>query len=149
MRVSREELNQRMSHFEEVLRDARVKRTHQRCEIFREVARTLEHPDVQTVYHRVARRIPAISLDTVYRTLRLFHDLGLVAVLGSSHDRVRFDANTSRHHHFVCTLCGMTRDFNSRSFDRLAVPREVLEFGRIESNHVELRGICKKCLAEL
>ncbi len=146
MGVDQEEIRLRMSRFEEVLRRAGVKRTHQRMEIFREVARTGEHPDAQTVFRRVARRIPSISLDTVYRTLRLFQDLGLITALGTNHERIRFDANMNDHHHFVCTRCGKTLDFHSREFDELSVPEEVRDFGRVERNHVELRGVCAKCL---
>ena len=56
MGVDREEIRLRMSRFEEVLRRAGVKRTHQRMEIFREVARTGEHPDAKTVYRRASWR---------------------------------------------------------------------------------------------
>ena len=59
-----------------------MKLTHQRMEIFREVARTADHPDAQTVYERVRKRVPAVSLDTVYRNLWLLSDLGLLSTLG-------------------------------------------------------------------
>ena len=76
--------------------------THQRLEIFREVASTIEHPDADTVFRAVQRRMPTVSLDTVYRTLWMLHDLGLVTTLGPQRNGVRFDANLERHHHYVC-----------------------------------------------
>jgi Fur family peroxide stress response transcriptional regulator len=148
LRIDQEELQRRIKRFEAALRSAGIKRTHQRIEVFKEVARTGEHPDAQTVYRRVARRIPSISLDTVYRTLWLFKDLGLINTLGTNQERIRFDANTGPHHHFICTRCGKTVDFQSTEFDGLAIPKEVRAVGRVESNHIELRGVCAACMLE-
>ena len=65
--------------------------------------------------------------------------------LGSMRDRTRFDANTDRHHHFVCCECGMIGDFYSEVLDRFPVPREVAEMGSVDGVYVELRGRCRKC----
>lgn len=134
-----------MARFEKVFRDAGVKLTHQRTEIFREVAKTGDHPDAETVLRRVRRRIPTVSLDTVYRSLWMFTDLGLVKTLGPSRERTRFDANLGRHHHFVCVECGLTRDFASDAFDGLKPPASVEELGRVGEMHVEVRGVCHEC----
>jgi Fur family peroxide stress response transcriptional regulator len=145
MSVSQEELQRRLDHFRDVCRRAGMKLTHQRMEIFREVARTADHPDAQTVYERVRERVPAMSLDTVYRNLWLLNDLGLVATLGPPRERARFDANVTPHHHFVCTRCGLAQDFYSREFDELRPPAEVDSMGSVEATHVELRGLCLRC----
>lgn len=145
MKTSEREAGKRMEHFERVCREAGVKHTHQRMEIFREVALRGDHPDAETVFQSVRERIPALSLDTVYRTLWLLSDLGLITTLGAHHERTRFDANLSRHHHFVCNRCGMTRDFNCDEFDDLEPPDEVKGFGRIETTHMEVRGLCRAC----
>jgi Fur family peroxide stress response transcriptional regulator len=145
MKTDKREIECRMIRFEQVCRTAGVKLTHQRMEIFREVARTGDHPDAETVYRGVRRRIPTMSLDTVYRALWLLGDLGLVKTLGSARERARFDANLSRHHHFVCRRCGMVRDFYSDAFDELRLPRSIKEIGRVETTHVEARGVCRAC----
>lgn len=145
MKAGKQEILERMSHFERVGRDAGVKLTHQRLEIFREVARSGDHPDATNVHKRVRKRMPTISLDTVYRTLWLLNDLGLVTTLGSAGERTRFDANLSPHHHFVCDHCGLTRDFYSEELDHLRLPESAKEFGRIERTLVEVRGVCGGC----
>jgi len=145
MIVSREEVERRLDHFRDVCRRAGMKLTHQRMEIFREVAWTDDHPDAQTIYERVRQRVPAMSLDTIYRNLWLLNDLGLVATLGPPRERARFDANMTSHHHFVCTQCGMAQDFCSREFDELRPPAEVDSMGSVEATHVELRGLCLRC----
>lgn len=147
MQVPDREIEQRVRRFEQVCRDAGVKLTHQRVEIFREVARTVDHPDAETVHRRVRERIPTVSLDTVYRALWLLADLGLIAILGSSRERTRFDANLDRHHHFVCTRCGLTRDFYCEELDEPELPRSVRALGSVELTRVEVRGVCVECQA--
>ncbi|MHC4479591.1 MAG: Fur family transcriptional regulator [Planctomycetota bacterium] len=75
------------------------------------------------------RRISNISLDTVYRILYLLEDEGLISRVQISSDRLRFDGNTDRHHHFVCTECGFIRDFQCEAFDCLTAPDEARRFG--------------------
>jgi Fur family transcriptional regulator, peroxide stress response regulator len=145
MSVSQEEIQRRLDHFKDVCRRAGMKLTHQRTEIFREVAGTTDHPDAQTIYERVRERIPAMSLDTIYRNLWLLNDFGLIATLGPPRERARFDANVTPHHHFVCTRCGMASDFHSQEFDKLRPPAEVESMGTVEAIHVELRGLCLRC----
>ena len=145
MKIKKKEVEQRMRHFEAVCRDEGIKLTHQRIEIFREIAQTGDHPDAEQIFQRVRARMPTVSLDTVYRTLWLLSDLGLVVTLGSSRERTRFDANLNSHHHFVCGQCGSTRDFYSNDLDNIRLPESVNSLGQIEASHVEVRGICREC----
>jgi Fur family peroxide stress response transcriptional regulator len=145
VKTSKREIERRTMHLEQACRSAGVKLTHQRVEIFREVARSGSHPDAETVYRAVRKRIPTMSLDTVYRALWLLSDLGLVTTLGPPRERTRFDANLRRHHHFVCRQCGLIRDFYSNAFDELSLPLSLKAIGSIETTHVEARGLCRKC----
>lgn len=134
-----------LDEFMERLRNSGIKLTQQRMEIFKEVAARVDHPDAASVYERVRKRLPTISLDTVYRTLWMLKEAGLITTLGSSHDRMRFDANTSPHHHFVCTECGKTSDFYCAEYDNLRAPKGVSALGTIKEAQVELRGVCMEC----
>lgn len=138
-----------MARFEKMCRDSGVRLTHQRLEIFREVARTDDHPDAEMVYKRVRERMPTVSMDTVYRTLWMLNDRGLITTLGTSRERTRFDANLSHHHHFVCVSCGSTRDFCSEELDKIELPRSAEALGRIETTLVEVRGVCRECAAKV
>ena len=122
-----------------------VKVTHQRLEIYRELASTEEHPNADTIYHRVRGRIPTISRDTVYRNLKMLAEHGLVSIVGMSHEPLRFDANMDFHHHFVCVQCGLIRDFCSQDLDNIAFPQEVEAFGEPVSVHLEVKGVCSTC----
>lgn len=146
MRKSEQTRNEhRLEHVKAVAREAGIKLTHQRLEIFRELVATEEHPDVETIFRAVQRRVPTVSLDTVYRTLWKLHDLGLVTTLGPRRDGVRFDANLDHHHHYVCVRCGLVRDFESAELNGLRVPDAVKQLGSVVDAHVEVRGLCAKC----
>jgi Fur family peroxide stress response transcriptional regulator len=141
-------IEHRLEHFKAAAKKAGVKLTHQRLEIFRELAGTEDHPDADTIFRAVQHRVPTVSVDTVYRTLWMLHDLGLVTTLGPERDGVRFDANLEQHHHYVCVRCGLVRDFESADLNALRVPDAVKKIGSIADAHVEVRGVCRKCLAQ-
>jgi Fur family peroxide stress response transcriptional regulator len=148
MKTTKQDIEQRMARFNEACRKSGAKLTHQRMEIFREVAQSADHPDVEKVYNGVRKRMPTVSLDTVYRTLGWLKELGLIKTLGPPRERTRFDANLSHHHHFVCVQCGLTRDFCSDKFDKLSLPESVQSIGYVETTQVEVKGICLKCAAK-
>ncbi len=145
-KIDPHELAARLERFGAACRQAGLKLTHQRTEVFRAVACADGHPDTDEIYRRVRRRIPAISLDTVYRTLWTLKDLGLIATLGTPSERVRFDANSVPHHHFACTICGATHDLCDPELDELTRRKSVRALGEAASCHVELRGTCAACL---
>ena len=148
MKVTKQDIEQRMAHFKEACTKSGAKLTHQRLEIFREVAQTDDHPDAEKVFQRVRERMPTVSLDTVYRNLWWLKELGLITTLGSLRERARFDANLNRHHHFVCVKCGLTQDFCSDRLDKLTLPESVQSIGHVETMQVEVKGVCLKCAAK-
>ncbi len=117
MSVPAEEIDRRVLAFTDACTTTGTKITHQRMEVFREVARTHEHPDAESTYDGVRRRVPAISLDKVYRTLTPLERLEVVSRVCPLCARARFDALVTRHHHFLCSQCGILRDFASSEAD--------------------------------
>jgi Fur family peroxide stress response transcriptional regulator len=145
MKIDAKEVKRRAKVFSGTSRRYGVKTTHQRTEIFRELAQTDDHPDAETIYARVRKRIPAISLDTVYRTLRLLEKEGLISRVGYLGEKMRFDANTDHHHHFVCTRCGFMGDIYNEEWNNFRIPSNLMAMGTVNSVHVEVRGLCKAC----
>jgi Fur family peroxide stress response transcriptional regulator len=141
-------VERRIEQFRATAKEAGVKLTHQRLEILREVAASLEHPDAETVFRAVRARMPTVSLDTVYRALWMLNDLGLLTTLSPRRESVRFDANLEQHHHYVCVRCGLVRDFESAELNALRIPEAVSELGSVVATHVEVRGICDGCAKE-
>ena len=111
-----------------------------------ELAASAEHPDAETLYQRVSSRVPSVSRDTVYRTLSMLEAEGLIRKVEPLFERARYDANLDRHHHFVCTECGLVRDFYSEALDDLPIPKAVEALGEIAGAQVEVRGTCSACM---
>jgi Fur family peroxide stress response transcriptional regulator len=147
-KVSKAEVQRRVEAFAAATKKAAVKLTHQRLEIFREVASSLEHPDAETVFRAVRARMPTVSLDTIYRTLTLLNSLGLISTLGPRRESVRFDANLAQHHHYYCVRCGLARDFESAELNALPIPDFVNKIGSVIATRVEVRGVCDRCAKE-
>lgn len=127
-------------------RDKKLKITPQRLEIFRELVFFDGHPSADEIFARIRERMPTMSVDTVYRTLAMLQQAGVLAKVEVLDDLGRFDMNLDPHHHFVCTRCHKVEDFYWPDFDGMAIPEEVRQWGEINRPHVEVRGICRACL---
>jgi len=147
MKRTARELAAMTDNFRRTLLGAGVRLTPQRLEIYRRAAATTDHPDIETIHRQVRKRMPGVSLDTVYRAMALFADLGLISTVRPLGHHIRFDANISPHHHFICTHCGAALDFEDRELDNLRIPQAASALGRVASRHVELRGLCAACAA--
>lgn len=134
-----------LQHFEQMCKDAGLKVTHQRLEIYRELLSALDHPSAETLYKRLEKRLPALSLDTVYRTLATFEKLSLVHRVETVESQARYEALTTRHHHFLCNTCGQVFDFVWHSFDSMQLPSGLAEIGAIARTSVVVHGICAAC----
>lgn len=140
-----DQLSDRICQFEKACQAAGIKLTHQRIEVLREVAKSHGHPSADAILEGVKARVPTVSVDTVYRTLWLLTDLGLISTLGFRRDAVQFDANLQPHHHYVCVRCGNTTDVESLDLERLRLHEHLGELGSVVSAHLEIRGVCSNC----
>lgn len=143
--LSDPELAERIAELQRACRARGVKVTHQRLEVLREVAQSQGHPSADMILEGVKRRLPTVSVDTVYRTLWLLTDLGLISTLAQRRDPVRFDANLAPHHHYVCVACGAIIDVASVELEKLGIPAKVEHLGSVETAHLEIRGVCSGC----
>ncbi len=137
---------QQIERFRQVCNDAGMKLTHQRLEIFKELLEAKDHPSAERVHKRLQVRMPSLAIDTVYRTLSTFNELGLIKKLHISNDRTLFDPNTEQHHHFVCSRCKKVDDIYWPDFDQTALPAGLSGIGSIQSRHLELHGVCSECM---
>ena len=131
--------------FERACRDRGLRLTHQRLEIYRELARSTDHPTAETLYKRLRCTMPTLSLDTVYRTLSTFVEYGLANKVETVESQARFEAVSNRHHHLVCSECKTIMDFQWQEIDTLPLPQEVGEWGAIGTRSVVIHGICRQC----
>ncbi|HRU06557.1 MAG TPA: Fur family transcriptional regulator [Candidatus Brocadiia bacterium] len=132
--------------FAEVCRRHGMKVTPQRVEIYRELAASKEHLDAEEVYRRVRKRLPNVSLDTVYRTLNRLEEEGVIGRMEGPGGVMRFDPDTERHHHWMCVRCGAIKDFTCDESQAPRPPKEVLAWGKLLSWQMLARGVCAGCL---
>ncbi len=138
-------VRQKVRSFIEKAKKAGIKVTPQRLAILEAVVSTAEHPTADEIYRSLQKSHSTLSLDTVYRTLWMLNDLGLVDTVSARRESVRFDANQNHHHHFVCIKCGKIRDFEDQSLNAIVIPPQIEQFGTASSMHVEIRGLCTEC----
>lgn len=101
----------------------------------------------EEVHRKVLERFPNISLDTVYRNLHVFLELGIISKLSFREGKSRYELNSGKHHHhLVCLKCGLTEviDFCPfKSLDREKIEEE--KKFEIKKHSFELFGYCELC----
>jgi len=142
-------IREQVNRFAEYCREHGLSVTHQRLAIFEALASSREHPSAEQIHKAVQRRIPTLSLATVYKNLEALKEIGAVADVNPLHAQGRYEAalpgtGAGRpHHHLVCTSCGKVRDLHDRDFDGLRV-RDAQGF-ELRSVRVQAEGLCPEC----
>lgn len=137
-----------IGQFEQICKSAGLKVTQQRLEVYRELLEATDHPSAETLYRRLEERLPTLSLDTVYRTLATFEKLRLVHRIETTTAQARYEALTSRHHHFLCDGCGKVIDVFWQDFDAIRLPIPAEGIGAIDRTSVVMHGTCTVCQEE-
>lgn len=104
-----------------------------------------DHPTADVVYMNVRQEYPNISLGTVYRNLTLLSDIGEIQRLRLGDGVDHFDADTSKHYHFVCTRCGSVIDLEMDDIDNIIKTANAKFDGEVEGHVTYFYGICGKC----
>jgi Fe2+ or Zn2+ uptake regulation protein len=121
-----------------LLRDHGIQPSAQRVAVAGYVLATNEHPSAELVFRRVRERFPWISRATVYNTLNLFVEKGLLQRLSIAEDSVVFDPITTTHHHFIDEETGAIYDV---PWERVQVCNiETLQDYEVREYQVVMRG---------
>lgn len=122
--------------------------TRQRRVILEEVKMVDTHPTADEVYRTVRRRLPKISLGTVYRNLEVLSEEGAIQKLESVGTQRRYDGNPINHVHVRCTSCGRVSDLHGVELPLVEeVSGKVAEY-KITGCRLEFSGICPECSDE-
>jgi Fur family peroxide stress response transcriptional regulator len=133
------------THFRKVCRQAGLTMTHQRHVIYDVLCSIEGHPSPEDVYARVKRRIPAISLATVYKNLHLFIDSGIFQQVSLHHGSMRVETNQTRHYHLLCSGCKAIHDLDPASLGIDDLPRALPGGFRMERLSIDVVGLCAAC----
>ena len=126
----------------EYLKEHGIKPSYQRIHIFEYLLGTISHPTVDIITKALISDIPTLSKTTVYNTLKLFMEKGIVNIINIENNETRYDADISMHGHFKCKKCGQVYDFK--------IDSENLNFTEMENfiideTHIYLKGMCNNC----
>lgn len=119
--------------------------TPQRVAIYEKLVESKAHPNSDDIFEKVRKGYPNISLDTVYRTLSKFAEVGIIDLVEGYGESKRYDPDTSSHHHLRCRKCNKIVDFHNESFDKLKIPQSLRKKFKIANVKVVLEGVCKEC----
>jgi Fur family ferric uptake transcriptional regulator len=122
-----------------------LRRTTQRQVILEELQLTKSHPTADEIYDRVRKRIPRISLGTVYRNLEALAARGMIRKLVMGGSQKRFDVNTKPHCHVRCLECGMLRDVSLDALPALTEMVKDWDGFHISGVSLEFSGLCPDC----
>lgn len=123
----------------------KLSRTVQRKVIVDELRKLKCHPTADELYEVVRKKLPRISLGTVYRNLEVLSASGEILRLGLDKKQMCFDGDTSRHYHLVCRSCGAVEDILPGDMGNVEKELESKLTGRIQSVSVNFSGYCEKC----
>jgi Fur family ferric uptake transcriptional regulator len=128
-----------------VARKAR-RNTRQRRVVLEELQKVTSHPTAAELFDLARRRLPGISLGTVYSNLELLSRTGVIRKLEISGSAARFDGNPDRHCHVRCIRCGRVDDVHDVPADLAKIGGSAV-VGDYEILECDLRfvGICPEC----
>ena len=123
--------------------------TAQRREVYDALVVKREHPTAVDVFMRVQRKLPGISLATVYNCLETLTGCGLVRMVNHDRQPSRYCANLEPHAHFFCERCGAVYDVPAGD-SQAGTAGWQLPPGAVVTHHeVSFQGQCEQCAAQI
>ena len=140
----------RLSHeqFRELAWKHGMAATHQRKIIFDAVVASPGHYSPEQIYAVVKRRIPSVSLATIYNNLRVFVEKGLLREVTPHAATLRVDGNLESHHHLVCVRCKSVQDITCDFVDFKRLAQQVPGGFDLSQPLIEVFGLCQRCCAK-
>ena len=133
---------------EGALRQRGYKITPQRRSILKSIIKSHEHLTPSAIYERVRRENPGIGLVTIYRTLEILAELGLICEMhaGGNCRSYLMRRPSEHHHHLICSGCGTVIDFTDCDLGKLEQRLSRENNFTINGHLLEFLGQCSDCL---
>ncbi len=119
---------------------------------------TNKHLSAEDIYLAVHKKYPSIGLTTVYRTLELLEQMGVIHKFDFGDGRNRYELaenfNKTHHHHLVCTNCGKVIDYNDFAEEETQLVKKIESVlskrynFKITNHQIYFYGLCDKCSTE-
>jgi Fe2+ or Zn2+ uptake regulation protein len=133
-------------YLQEAFRDSGRRLTSQRRLILEVLETSDQHLDAEAVYDQARVLDPNVSLATVYRTLAVFKEMGLIEEhrLGEEHSHYE-PVRSGPHYHFTCLNCGQVIEFDTPLVTKIEQKLSAHAGVRVISAHLHLSGYCAQC----
>ena len=118
--------------------------TNQKKVILEYLKSTKSHPSALEIFEEVKKKLPRISLGTVYRILKNLKEKEEILELLS--EIFRYDGETSPHPHFICQVCKRIFDVEEKC---TVLTHKKLKVGKIKNYQIYFYGLCQKCQKEM
>ncbi|MGB5992670.1 MAG: transcriptional repressor [Desulfobacterales bacterium] len=128
-----------------MLQRKNTRMTRQRKVILEELLKQNAHPSADEIYQMVRRRMPRISLGTVYRNLEVLASIGKIQKLELSGALKRYDWNTNKHYHIRCVRCDRVDDAPIAPLNQLENDLYGATVFEIIGHNLEFTGLCPEC----
>jgi len=128
-------------------RNSGYRATPQRIAISKFILRNHEHPTAQKAYMEVKKVHPTVSLATIYTTIKILRDTGLILELNMPQGQTRFDPNIEPHAHLLCLRCGSISDWMDPIMPKLIARVSADANFTVTGSSLDLKGICERCTA--
>ncbi|MFM8831827.1 MAG: Fur family transcriptional regulator [Spartobacteria bacterium] len=131
--------------YEETISHSGHRLTPQRREVYNVLLEDRNHPTATEVFIKAKKRVPTISLATVYNCLETLVECGLAKQVNVEREATRYCPNLSEHGHFVCDSCGIVSDIPVAKGGSLTQFLKVPTGFSINHSEITLRGTCPAC----
>jgi Fur family ferric uptake transcriptional regulator len=122
-----------------------MRMTRQRRIILEELKKVRSHPTADELYELVRKRLPKISLGTVYRNLEMMSEQGAIRELRLAGRKRRFDASMEDHYHIRCIRCGRLDDIFVELPPSIEDNIRKETHYKITGHRLKFTGICPEC----
>ena len=122
-----------------------IRPSYQRIKVLEYLYQKGGHPTVDEIYRALSPEIPPLSKVTIYNTLHIFAEAGLVRIVDIDDAEMRYDITLSDHGHFQCEACGTIFNFD---VDIDQIPIEGLNQFDITKKDIYFRGLCPNCITQ-
>lgn len=145
--VSARDIEAERAQLKQTLHERGMRMTPQR-QLVLDALLELEHATPEQVCHRVQRATPTVNITTVYRTLELLEELGIVRHTHLGHGAPNYSVHEHRHVHLVCHRCGGITEAPCEVMDELRGTLRTRHGFVLDASHLALSGTCRDCSGE-
>jgi Fe2+ or Zn2+ uptake regulation protein len=132
----------------ELLRERGLRATSQRVVMHRLLRDQARHVSAEELLSEAGEKLPGVSLPTVYATLELFEQLGIVRRVNGGGGTLLWDTRADTHHHMICRNCGRIEDMDT-PVDLERARRSAARSGfKADRAEVVVSGLCRECAAK-